>query len=247
MQPPRARGLLVCVVVLAPLAAAPVQGADVPTSATLYAVDRRPDDWRDRPAMAWNASPSGSVGNRNQSPVLYDARWRLPLHPALNRTVELDPDGTVNVTIHLIDDIPDEVTVQTRLLHGNRTVAEGPPGAHLTRATAYTTYRWDVPLEASTLAPDDGNLVWEIDLHGLHWGIWMATGDDGSGLIADPQSRIVLPLVEATGNGSRAASNRTASGPADGVAAPGGGAAVPGPGPGVLAAMLAAAWVIGRR
>lgn len=130
--------------------------------------------------------------------------WEWPLQPALDRTVLLDPDGTIESTVHVggaASPAPalgiGDVEVSMQLLLGDEVVAEGS-GVSILFNQEYLEVSWSVAPQITELDPTVGNLVWSVTAEGIYSGMYLSHTDaNGNGWLTLPVAGVVSPQPDA--------------------------------------------------
>ncbi len=125
--------------------------------------------------------------------------WDWPLEPALDQTVFLDPDGTIESTVHIgAEASPSpalgigDVVVSMQLLLGDDVVAEGD-GEEILYNQDYIEVSWSVSPQITTLDPAAGNLVWSVTAEGAYSGMYLSHTD------ANGNGWLTLPIIGVSG------------------------------------------------
>lgn len=121
--------------------------------------------------------------------------WILTLAPALAGAIQLDGEGTIDVTAHIGGSTHvGDVDVTTQITHGETVVAQGESQSHtFTPADAesggnYQTVTWSLTPETTTLSPG-ADLVWTITAEGSASAVYLGVGESRG------RTNIVLPIL----------------------------------------------------
>lgn len=130
--------------------------------------------------------------------------WEWPLEPALDRTLLLDPDGTIESTVHIGGGVSTspalgigDVEISMQLLLGEQVVAEGG-GEGILYNQNYIEVSWSVSPQITTLDPAAGNLMWTVTGAGIYSGMYLSHTD------ANGNGWLTLPIIGVVGDAPEA-------------------------------------------